>query len=313
MASIPPEPPDALVERLTALVRRELRAEDVRLIEAGGRVPSAPNVISEVLPDARQVVVTFAAPPDDRDALCRRLAILVGTFAQAIAESLRESRASRPPIAHSLQEELRALAARARAVDAIVIDAHSPVIWGSGRGTRSAIELSPELDAALQLLSQSRLELIREIQEELDVRPPLASQDVVAEDAKDAEEPVVASGVPGSDRVEKTEGEQGAALGIVQRAIDETRKLPGIAQLKKGRPLRHASGTSDFGFMAHSFASIYLLVLVFDAGFDELRAERAALDALPRIERLVLALPPQHDPPPAPMANVVRMRRPRRR
>jgi hypothetical protein len=60
--------------------------------------------------------------------------------------------------------------------------------------------------------------------------------------------------------------------------------------------------------VAHSFAGIYLLVLIFDAPFDELRAERAVLDALGRIERLVLALPP-HDPDPTEGAGVVAMRR----
>ena len=39
---------------------------------------------------------------------------------------------------------------------------------------------------------------------------------------------------------------------------------------------------------------------------------RAALDALPRIERLVLALPPL-DPKPAPIAGVIAMRRGRKR
>jgi len=42
------------------------------------------------------------------------------------------------------------------------------------------------------------------------------------------------------------------------------------------------------------------------------RAERAAQESLPRIERLVLALPPL-DPDPQPMGGVVALRRPRRR
>jgi hypothetical protein len=52
--------------------------------------------------------------------------------------------------------------------------------------------------------------------------------------------------------------------------------------------------------------------VVYAEPFDELRAERAVADALPRIERLVLALPPQ-EPPPAPIAGVVAIRRGRRR
>jgi hypothetical protein len=55
------------------------------------------------------------------------------------------------------------------------------------------------------------------------------------------------------------------------------------------------------------------LTLVFAAAFDELRAERAVLESLPRIERLVLALPPLNPEPPRQGAGVVSMRRPRRR
>jgi hypothetical protein len=52
--------------------------------------------------------------------------------------------------------------------------------------------------------------------------------------------------------------------------------------------------------------------MVFDGEFDELRAERAAQESLPRIERLVLALPPL-DPDPQPVGGVAALRRPRRR
>jgi hypothetical protein len=64
--------------------------------------------------------------------------------------------------------------------------------------------------------------------------------------------------------------------------------------------------------VAVSFASIYLLVLAFDGPFDEVRAERAVLESLPRVERLVLALPPL-DPDPIVGTGAMRMRRPRRR
>jgi hypothetical protein len=45
--------------------------------------------------------------------------------------------------------------------------------------------------------------------------------------------------------------------------------------------------------------------------FDELRAERATHEALPRIERLVAALPPL-DPEPQPMGGVIAFRRQRK-
>jgi hypothetical protein len=75
--------------------------------------------------------------------------------------------------------------------------------------------------------------------------------------------------------------------------------------------LRHVSREGS-SYLVLSFSSIYLLCMVFDGDFDELRAERAAHESLPRIERLVQALPPL-DPDPQPMGEVVALRRPRQR
>ena len=77
--------------------------------------------------------------------------------------------------------------------------------------------------------------------------------------------------------------------------------------------LRHMERQGEVPFVAHSFASIYLLVLVYESSFDELRAERAMVDAIPRVERLVLALPPLDPQPPFEGAGAVAMRRPKRR
>jgi hypothetical protein len=97
-----------------------------------------------------------------------------------------------------------------------------------------------------------------------------------------------------------------------RHAISAIRRLP-LDGLHKGRHLRHVEREKDF-FLALSFSGIYILCLVFEGEFDELRAERAASDALPRIERLVQALPPLDPDPPKPMGGVValRSRRPRR-
>ena len=110
------------------------------------------------------------------------------------------------------------------------------------------------------------------------------------------------------------EGERGGGMAVAsRRAVLAARALPEIAALRKGRLLHHMDREGEVPFLAHSFASIYLLVLVYEETFDELRAERALLDAMPRVERLVLALPPLDPPPPYEGAGAVAMRRPKRR
>jgi hypothetical protein len=246
--------------------------------------------------------VTFAAEPPDAVALERRLQILAATFAQSLVADAADNRRSRASVPRSLHEELRALAQRAQAVDALVLDAHSPVVWGSSTTRRPQLGTgrTPDLEAALRLLALSRHELIKMLRDELDSeqQPPQDAEPIA--DANDASE--VAS---------VTEADEPTAEQVLSelsaRAIREVRALPEIPALRRGRHLHHAVRDDDFGYVAHAFAAIYLLVLVYDTPFDELRAERATADALPRIERLVLALPPL-DPTPEPRANVISLR-----
>lgn len=126
-------------------------------------------------------------------------------------------------------------------------------------------------------------------------QPPLASSPRLAE-------------APAND-----EGEgEGSVPALSRRAVQAARALPEIAALRKGKHVRHVEREGATPFVAHSFAGIYLLVLAYAAPFDELRAERSIAEALPRVERLVLALPPL-DPQPFQGAGVMAMRRPRRR
>ncbi len=256
---------------------------------------AAPNVIHAELADGRKLAVAFASTPAAREALARRLDMLLLTFAQSLEDDpspvRREPRAS---AVQSLQEELRALAARAQAIDAVVIDAHSPVIWGSATGGRPVrhdlgnVEL---VDVGLKLRDPagdaSRQQLVESGR-------PASGDDPFAEEESTPPPP------------------PSAAATLTARAIREVRALPGLAEIPKGRHLTHTSREPDFGCVARSFAGIYLLIVVYDRPFDELRAERTIGDGLPRIERLVLALPPL-DPKPAPNAGVMAVRRPRRR
>ncbi|HEY3817049.1 MAG TPA: hypothetical protein VGL81_07760 [Polyangiaceae bacterium] len=254
------------LERFLALVRRELGAEDARVLEADVEAPPEGDLCMICrMGDGRIVVATFTAPPADREAKQRRLEILTSAFDAAFEEPAHGRRA-RAPVMSTLHDELSALCARAAALNVIVIDANSPVVWGAAH---------PEGVVA---------------------QPPLASSPRMAE-------------TPAND-----EGERGGGMAVAsRRAVLAARALPDIAALRKGKHVRSVARDAEVPFVAHSFASIYLLVVVYDQPFDELRAERAIVDSLPRIERLVLALPPLDPPPPFEGAGAVALRRSRRR
>ena len=248
------------LDRFLALVRRELGADDVRVLEAGQESPDDPFELQCRMVDGRGLGARFLVPPADREAKQRRLEMLVSTF-DGVVQDASQPRRSRPPVERCLQDELLALTARAAALNAIVIDANSPVEWGAAR-PQEAIPLGPRTPATA------------------------------------AEE---------GDEAPKSELDVAV---VSRRALHLVRGLPELAELRKGKHLRHLERTGETALVAHSFAGIYVLVMVFGAPFDELRAERAIFEALPRIERLVLALPPLD---PAPIAGVTALRRPRRR
>jgi len=273
-------------DRFVSLAKRELGADDIRLLSMDEAIPEAPNVLVTRLSDGRHVLASFAEAPKDRDVLERRLAMLASTFEGALALAPSERMRTRPRAATSLHEELKALAARARAVDAVVIDTDSPVVWGC-----ASVPARPRARNELLLREVSDRELSSHVDDESGPLQDLAS-------------------LPESSAHLEDEGQESEAT---KRAIGAIRRLPSIDQLHKGRHLRHVERNEEACYLAMSFSGIYILCLVFDAEFDELRAERAAVESLPRIERLVLALPPLDPDPPQPMGGVVALRGRRRR
>jgi hypothetical protein len=289
-ARIPAAMDDVSVfDRFLGLAKKELQANDVRLLEHGESVPDASNTVTARLQDGRHVVASFEAPPKDADALARRLTILADTFAEALANPPSERNRARQPVGSSLHEELRALSVRSGARDAVVIDIDTPVIWGS-----ATVSQRPRLGADA---------LLRDVSEDQGVKSsPLPEesgplQDFIA--------PAESSPLPSDESTPELEPD------VTRQAISQVRCLPGVDTLHKGRHLRHAQREAP-AYLAMSFSGIYILILVFEGEFDELRAERAAHESLSRIERLVEALPPL-DPTPAPMGGVIALRRPRRR
>jgi len=279
------------MDRLIALVRRELGAESVRLLDAGAEPAEADNVLYASLPDGRRLAVAFAAPPASRDVALRRLRMLTATFSQSLAEGPRSS--PRLPVSGSLHQELRALAVRARAKDAAVIDAHSPVVWGTGSQDQET--QTPEKVIRMDASSARLVEIAAPSSQ----APVETGQD----DASEADlGPEQKAGAANLERARE----------LTEKAIEIVRDLPGLRALRKGGHIAKLVNDAEVVALVRSFASIYVLLVIFDAPFDEVRAERAVEDSLPRIERLVLALPPL-DPKPAPIAGVISMRRGRRR
>jgi hypothetical protein len=317
---------DDVNERFLTLARRELSADDVRLLAPGETPPDAANVVVASLRDGRHVVASFASSPTDRRALTRRLAMLAATFADALAEQPASAK-NRPPVVTSLHEELKALAARAIAHDVVVIDGDSPVVWGcasvaSRPRARNELLLRDVSDRELSAHDEPSapgggLHAVAGSDDSGPLEDPTAPTGVLRMAPPAAESERLVSGVvpsrfaepphdlPHGEELPSTEPE------LTRRAIALIRALPARELLHKGRHLRHVS-REDPCYLVLSFSSIYLLCLVFDGDFDELRAERAAQESLPRIERLVLALPPLN-PDPQPMGGAAALRSSRRR
>jgi len=293
----PPPTTNSVEARLLALIRQELGSDSARVAGHGSESDGDPRNVVASLPDGREIIAEFSQAPKDREPLLRRLELLVSAFAHSLEAGSRRRAQLRLPPALSLRDELRALAKRSGAVDAVVIDAHSPVLWGSASGCEVPDGLSNESFETVRLLDASRAELLELLEQEAENQTAAASQAPPSARAAEAD-------VGMARDLESTES-------LTVQAIDRIRELPAIQGLRRGHVLHHSHRGDDVGYSAHSFAGIYLLILVFDGAFDELRAERAVHEAIARVERLVLALPP-HDPAPAPMANVLRLPRRRR-
>ena len=289
------------LSRFLELCAREMDASDVRAEPRGTAVASA-KVIVVPLGERSEVVVSFDEAPADIEARQRRLEMLATAFAAAIegAGPERPKRAKR----RSLRRELEALAIRADAIDAVVIDAHSPIVWGAVAGpvaspVTNVIPLNAESRARIERIQESHRDLIAVVDDD---------DDDESDDASELHRP--ASG--GSDDRTSATPAPGTPSPLTTRAVADVRALPATASLHRGGHLAYNKREEHYGVVARSFAAIYVLILVFDKAFDMLRAERALREGLPIIERLVLALPP-FDPEPSPRAGVIALRRPRRR
>jgi hypothetical protein len=110
------------------LIKMRLGATDVRVLaEEQGTRPLPGELMCE-LPSGQFLTVSFATPPPDPHSARKRLEMYVQAFASMLSGGGEEP--SERQKEHALREELRSLVGRAGALDAFVIDAHSPAVWG---------------------------------------------------------------------------------------------------------------------------------------------------------------------------------------
>lgn len=241
--------------RLVALLRRELGASTVDVIEGEPPMGEHDTRLRAALPGGRWLLVALPENIDDREDRARRLRALVDSFAELLHEAQPIAHAARRDPDAELRSLLQGVTEGAGAVDALILDAHSPMVWASAGGQHGEA-------------------------------PGRAVLTLVKGEGNEALSPHLAP--------------------LARQAIAQVRALPELAGLHRGGHLHHTSRQPELGVVARSFASIYVLVVVFDGLFDELAAERAIAPAMPLIERFVLSLPP---PDPASAGAAVRPRR----
>ncbi len=282
---------EAALLRLLDLVQRKLGADDVRA-ELGGRDPEDEHLVWCSLDGGFRIVAVFSEVPADRDARSRRLEVLVRSFAGTLEGGEPERPAISSELAsRRLDDALDALADRAGAVSAVVIDAQSPVVWGTS-GTRRGdedVETSIRTAEAAETAVRAGVDFAALLEREpTEVRALLEQRGVDPEIARFLARE--------AERIRQASRRSIAAWRhhlLTARAIAAVRREVG----EPSAYLREAVREESFGYLARAFANIYRLLLVFEGPFSELHAEAALVHALPHIERLVLALPPVEPPP----------------
>ena len=284
--------------RLATILRRELGASDVRFAPEGEAPEPSPSVLVCAVPSGLSVITVFDEAPPDHEAKARRMEMIVASFADLLASGPADpARHRHLPPSRSLAGELGALAGRAGALCALVVDAASPVIWG-------ASDLLDALDD--EETDGSRLY-------KKAAHAGLRFDELISDPVLDPDAHGGTDGAEGSGEPEVFTPEERAELWrrvlLVRNALSAVRALPHVINLHKGEHLHESVRAPELSYVVRSFATIYMLLLVFERPFDELRAERSVTHALPTIERLVLALPPRDPEPPMAGVGVMRARR----
>ncbi len=279
------------LSRLLELVRRQLGASDARF-ELGGNPPDSPDILWHSLDDQWRLVVIFDAPLKDSDELQAKLTSLVDSFALT-SEPVKPPFATVPPsdlLERRLDETVAALADLAQARAALVIDTKSPIIWASscrrvGEEVEDLVELA-RCCAEAQALGLELVPAAEQNEEELARAFEAHSLGAVAARR-------LAGELVGAD------AEEWRTRRVLVSAVNEVRS-------GHANEPRSQGGVGNDTWVCRAFASSYLLVTTFTGEVPRLALERALHHALPRVEALLLRLPPL-DPAPAGARRALRL------
>lgn len=137
-------------QRLAQLIKRDLGAVEVGIRDIGERdATSIMHVIAVTIDEVRELVLCFDEAPSEPEAAQRRAEMLVDSFRDLLAEDDAERSPRVPEIL--LHDELRALAEEAGAVDAVVIDAQSPVVWGDAFAASTTPQVVENVDNVIAM------------------------------------------------------------------------------------------------------------------------------------------------------------------
>ena len=295
-------------ERLASILERELDAQNVYVASTDEPAELEPHLTWD-LGHNQQLVVIFAKSSVNLQEKQERLTALSESFTDLFADATRAFPRSRPEPKNALQTELNALAGRARASTVLIIDAKSPIIWGASEAPSNPDDhpIDPQIHQAFVRAKQSGISW-----PDILAHPPTTDR----KSTKPIAEPgrILRLVPPVDEWADLTETDRdilAPRAEIARQAIAHVRALPILPELHRGEHLHDAVIDDSFAYLVRSFATIYLVILVFPGPFDELGAERALHRSLPTIERLVVSLPPD-DTPETRNGAVVALR-PRRR
>jgi hypothetical protein len=127
-----PAPPD--LAELCEMVRRNLGARSVDVV-ADLEEPCPSGVLYCPVPGGGFLAASFDEPCAQRAAMLERLETLVSSFGDLLEALPRATAGPRASAGQSLHEQVVFLAERASAIDVVIIDARSPVVWDSLDGS----------------------------------------------------------------------------------------------------------------------------------------------------------------------------------